>query len=93
MAAAAITAPKSGGQLFLAGKHLFIETVIVDDRETLSLFSRLVRQGPLATDCHRLQPRGSIKAPSLVVRVGYVVGGRTRSAISSARQRGFGPRK
>lgn len=27
MAAAAITAPKSGGQLFLAGKHLFIETV------------------------------------------------------------------
>src|SRR5438309_11063419 len=36
MAAAAITAPKSGGQLFLAGKHLFIETVIVDDRKTLS---------------------------------------------------------
>ena len=25
MAAAAITAPKSGGQLFLQGKHLFIE--------------------------------------------------------------------
>jgi uncharacterized ferredoxin-like protein len=35
MAAAAITAPKSGGQLFLAGKHLFIETVIVDDPDTL----------------------------------------------------------
>ncbi len=31
MAAAAITAPKSGGQLFLAGKHNFMETVIVDD--------------------------------------------------------------
>jgi uncharacterized ferredoxin-like protein len=31
MAAAAITAPKSGGQLFLAGKHNFIETVIVED--------------------------------------------------------------
>ena len=31
MAAAAITAPKSGGQLFLAGKPNFIETVIVDD--------------------------------------------------------------
>ena len=30
MAAAAVTAPKSGGQLFLQGKHLFIETVIVD---------------------------------------------------------------
>jgi hypothetical protein len=35
MAAAAITAPKSGGQLFLAGKHLFIETVIIDDTDTL----------------------------------------------------------
>jgi uncharacterized ferredoxin-like protein len=33
MAASAITAPKSGGQLFLAGKPLFVETVIVDDRE------------------------------------------------------------
>jgi hypothetical protein len=31
MAGAAITAPKSGGQLFLAGKHNFIESVIVDD--------------------------------------------------------------
>jgi uncharacterized protein len=35
MAAAAITAPKSGGQLFLQGKHLFVETIIVDDRPTL----------------------------------------------------------
>src|SRR5437016_14186856 len=35
MAASAITAPKSGGQLFLQGKHLFIETVIVDDDDTL----------------------------------------------------------
>jgi uncharacterized ferredoxin-like protein len=34
MAAAAITAPKSGGQLFLAGKPNFIETVIVDDPPT-----------------------------------------------------------
>src|SRR5262245_8126956 len=34
MAAAAITAPKSGGQLFLAGKHNFIETVIIDDPGT-----------------------------------------------------------
>jgi len=31
MAAAAITAPKSGGQLFLAGKRNFLETVIVQD--------------------------------------------------------------
>ena len=34
MAGAAITAPKSGGQLFIAGKHNFIETVIVDDPDT-----------------------------------------------------------
>src|SRR5205809_4714905 len=43
MAAAAITAPKSGGQLLLAGKHLFIETVIVDDRETLSKLAAWMR--------------------------------------------------
>jgi uncharacterized ferredoxin-like protein len=43
MAAAAITAPKSGGQLLLAGKHLFVETVIVDDRETLSRLAGWMR--------------------------------------------------
>src|SRR5262245_47363105 len=43
MAAAAITAPKSGGQLFLAGKHLFIETVIVDDRDTLGRLATWMR--------------------------------------------------
>src|SRR5690349_1196823 len=32
--AAAITAPKSGGQLFLAGKPNFMETVIIDDPGT-----------------------------------------------------------
>jgi len=34
MAAAAITAPKSGGQLFLAGRPNFLETVIVEDLTT-----------------------------------------------------------
>jgi len=43
MAAAAITAPKSGGQLFLQGKHLFIETVIVDDKNTLSELATWMR--------------------------------------------------
>ena len=43
MAAAAITAPKSGGQLFLQGKHLFIETVIVDDASTLRLLAGWMR--------------------------------------------------
>ena len=43
MAAAAITAPKSGGQLFLAGKHNFIETVIVDDAPTRQRFAEWMR--------------------------------------------------
>ncbi len=43
MAAAAITAPKSGGQLFLAGKPNFVETVIVDDRVTLAALAGWMR--------------------------------------------------
>ncbi len=43
MAASAITAPKSGGQLFMRGAHLFIETVIVDDRETLASLASWMR--------------------------------------------------
>src|SRR5712692_4423376 len=43
MAAAAITAPKSGGQLFLQGKHLFIETMIVDDHDTLTRLAAWMR--------------------------------------------------
>ncbi|MDE2166304.1 MAG: hypothetical protein KGJ66_08190 [Alphaproteobacteria bacterium] len=43
-AAAAVTAPKSGGQLFLRGKPLFIETVFIDGRETLARLARWMRQ-------------------------------------------------
>jgi uncharacterized ferredoxin-like protein len=43
MAASAITAPKSGGQLFMQGKHLFIETVVVDDRPTLDTLAAWMR--------------------------------------------------
>lgn len=43
MAAAAITAPKSGGQLLLQGKHLFIETIIVDDHDTLTRLAGWMR--------------------------------------------------
>lgn len=43
MAAAAITAPKSGGQMFLAGHHNFMETVIVADLETRSRFGDWLR--------------------------------------------------
>ena len=43
-AAAAVTAPKSGGQLFLRGKPLFIETVFIDDRETLARLAEWMRR-------------------------------------------------
>src|SRR5207248_5201877 len=43
MAASAITAPKSGGMLFIQGKHLFVETVVVDDRPTLDRLSAWMR--------------------------------------------------
>jgi uncharacterized ferredoxin-like protein len=43
-AAAAVTAPKSGGQLFLRGKPLFIETVFINDRERLLGLARWMRQ-------------------------------------------------
>jgi uncharacterized ferredoxin-like protein len=42
-AAAAVTAPKSGGQLFLKGKPLFIETVLVDNRVTLKKLADWMR--------------------------------------------------
>jgi hypothetical protein len=43
MAAAAITAPKSGGQLFLAGKPNFMETVIADDPATRRQLAAWIR--------------------------------------------------
>ncbi|HWE64378.1 MAG TPA: DUF2148 domain-containing protein [Chloroflexota bacterium] len=42
-AVAAMTAPKSGGQLFLKGARPFIETVIVEDRETLGRLAEWLR--------------------------------------------------
>ena len=42
-AAAAVTAPKSGGQLFIKGKPLFIETALVDDRATLKRLAEWMR--------------------------------------------------
>lgn len=43
MAGAAITAPKSGGQLFLRGSPVFLETVIVDDHDTLARLAEWMR--------------------------------------------------
>ncbi len=42
-AVAAMTAPKSGGQLFLKGAKPFIETVIVEDRDTLQRLADWLR--------------------------------------------------
>src|SRR6516164_5747093 len=42
-AVAAMTAPKSGGQLFLKGGTPFIETVIVEDKATLQQLAEWLR--------------------------------------------------
>jgi uncharacterized ferredoxin-like protein len=42
-AVAAMTAPKSGGQLFLKGSKPFIETVIVEDKPTLARLADWLR--------------------------------------------------
>ncbi len=42
-AVAAMTAPKSGGQLFLKGAKPFIETVILEDRNTLTRLADWLR--------------------------------------------------
>lgn len=51
-AAAAVTAPKSGGQLLARGKPLFIETVFIDDKETLHRLTAWMR----ARGAERKQP-------------------------------------
>ncbi len=43
-AVAAMTAPKSGGQLFLKGSKPFIETVIVDDKDVLHKLAVWMRE-------------------------------------------------
>jgi hypothetical protein len=42
-AVAAMTAPKSGGQLFLHGAKPFIETEIIEDRDTLGSLAGWLR--------------------------------------------------
>lgn len=49
-AVAAITAPKSGGQLFLKGSKPFIETVIVEDREILQRLAEWMRERGKSTN-------------------------------------------
>src|SRR5512143_1266865 len=43
-AVAAMTAPKSGGQLFLKGSKPFIDTVVVEDAETLHRLAEWLRE-------------------------------------------------
>ena len=49
---------------FDPGTQGYIVAVAIDGNG-LGLFSPLRRRSGFAIDCHRLQPRGSIKAPSL----------------------------
>lgn len=58
-AVSAMTAPKSGGQLFLKGSKPFIETVIVEDRDTLRRLAASSRSETARTDVvSRCQHRG-----------------------------------
>jgi hypothetical protein len=60
MAAAAITAPKSGGQLFLAGKPAFLETVIIDDPAIRAHRSHRARR---EAQHRQTRPQGLVRAP------------------------------
>jgi uncharacterized ferredoxin-like protein len=53
-AVAAMTAPKSGGQLFLKGAKPFIETVIVEERDALN---RLDRKSTRLNSSHNSESR------------------------------------
>ncbi|MBI4630563.1 MAG: hypothetical protein HY740_02400 [Chloroflexi bacterium] len=43
-AVAAMTAPKSGGQLFLKGGKSFVETILIEDRATLNRLAEWLRE-------------------------------------------------
>src|SRR6266496_1418812 len=71
MAGAAITAPKSGGQLFLAGGKLFMETVIVNDQETLSRLATWMRaRGKERREAIWFRDAGAAEAMDAVLFVG-----------------------
>jgi integrase len=55
------------------------------------LISAVLATALLAADCHRLQPRGSIKAPYSVVRVGYVAARLLNDAPARERQKSVSP--
>src|SRR2546430_17714569 len=56
-AVSAMTAPKSGGQLFLKGSKPFIETTIVRDKETLHRLAEWLRARDETQEPHLLPRR------------------------------------
>jgi uncharacterized ferredoxin-like protein len=70
-AVAAMTAPKSGGQLFLKGSKPFIETVVVEDQETLSRLAGWLRErGNKLKDAIWFRDADSAEKLDLVLFVG-----------------------
>src|SRR5262249_37932233 len=70
-AVAAMTAPKSGGQLFLKGGTPFIETVIVEDRATLKqLADWLRREGEKHKDAIWFRDADTAEKLDLVLFIG-----------------------
>jgi uncharacterized ferredoxin-like protein len=75
MAAAAITAPKSGGQLFLAGKPGFMETAITDDPATLSRLATWMRaRGKERRERIWFRDAGAAEAFDAILFVGLLPG-------------------
>ncbi len=75
MAAAAITAPKSGGQLFLAGKPNFMETVIADDPATRGQLAAWMRaRGKERRERIWFRDAGAAEAVPAILFVGLLPG-------------------
>ena len=70
-AVAAMTAPKSGGQLFLKGAKPFIETTIVEEKETLRKLSVWLReQGNLHKEAIWFRDADTAEQLDLVLFIG-----------------------
>jgi hypothetical protein len=57
--------------------------LVATDRKGFSLDLAVSAPAPFATGCHRSRPRGSMKAPSFVVAVGYIAAVATASSITA----------
>jgi uncharacterized ferredoxin-like protein len=75
MAAAAITAPKSGGQMFLAGKPNIMETVITDNPDTRHQLAEWMRaRGAERRERIWFRDAGAAEAVDAILFVGLLPG-------------------